>query len=201
MTSFAQVSSSTFPCICSATDPRFLGVWGGGTGTRLPASTEDCREVGGSNLGCGTGTRAGTAKSRAADWPGKPSFTPVVLALSLIASVDGGTAREPVPFPRDMASASLFRAVRDFCWRFNLSMATTKIANRVKASREIQDDKHALWLRRLRCIRNGPANMPGLALKAWQWAWAASFCSWPNASNPFGSPTLHIVESSRGCPS
>lgn len=94
-------------------------------------------------FGCGNGTRAGTAKSRAADWPGKPSFTPVVLALSLL-NVEGGTARDPVPFPRETASASLLRAVRDLCWNFNLSIAIIKRANRVGAARAIQDNKHAL---------------------------------------------------------
>lgn len=135
----------------------------------MPASTDDCREVGGSSRGCGTGTRSGTAKSRAADCPGKPSFTPVVLALSLSASVEGGTARDPVPFPRDTASASLLRAVRVFCWSFNFSMEPTEFANKVKALQAVQDNKHALWLRRPRCIRNGTANILGLALKAWQW--------------------------------
>jgi hypothetical protein len=146
--------------------PSFGG--GAGTGTRLPASTDDCKDVGGSIVGCGTGTRAGTAKSRAADWPGKPSLTPVVLALSLIASVEGGTAREPVPFPRDTASASLLRAVRDFCWIFNLSMGAPEFANRARASRAIQDNKHASWLRRLRCNRNGPANIQDWLSPGWQ---------------------------------
>lgn len=153
----------------------------------MPASIEDCRDVGGSILGCGTGSRSGTAKSRAADCPGKPSFTPVVLALSLIASVEGGTARDPVPFPRDTASASLLRAVRVFCWNFNFSMRTTRLANRVRASRARQHIKHPLWLRRSRCIRYGHANIPGLALKPGNGDWAASCRSWPNASNPFRS--------------
>ena len=178
------------------TNPRFFGVrtsLGGGTGTRLPASTEDSKEVGGSILGCGTGSRSGTAKSRAEDCPGKPSFTPVVLALSLIASVEGGTAKEPVPFPRDTASASLLRAVRVFCCRFNLSMATARVANRVKASRAIQDNKHAFWLRQPRCIRNGPANISGLAAKAWQWGLGIVILQLAKRLNhPFCNPALRI---------
>ena len=161
---------------------------GGGTGTRLPASTEDCRDVGGSSVGCGTGTRSGTAKSCAADWPGKPSFTPVVLALSLTASVEGGTAREPVPLPRDTASASLLRAVRDRCWNFNLSIETTRIVNRVKASWAIQHNKHAFWLRWPLCIRNGPATNLGLAMKAWQWGLGIVMLQLAKRLNPFYSP-------------
>jgi hypothetical protein len=158
----------------------------------LPASTEDCKEVGGSILGCGTGSRSGTAKSRAADCPGKPSFTPVVLALSLIASVEGGTANEPVPFPRDTASANLLRAVRVFCCRFNLSMATARVANRVRASRAFQDNKHALWLRQPRCIRNGPADISGLAVKAWQWGLGIVILQLAKRLNPLFA-TLHCT--------
>lgn len=73
-----------------------------------------------------------------------------------------------MPFPRDTASASLLRAVRVFCWNFNFSIERIGLANRVRAPRAIQDNKHAFWLRRLCCIRYGQANIPGLALEAWQ---------------------------------
>ena len=55
---FSNVSDCAFSCMLGETDPRFLGVrmpsFGGGTGTRLPASTEDCKDVGGSIVGCST---------------------------------------------------------------------------------------------------------------------------------------------------
>lgn len=154
-------------------------------------------------VGCGTGTRAGTAKSRAADWPGKPSFTPVVLALSLIAIVDGGTAREPVPFPRDTASASLLRAVRDLCWNLNLSMAANRTANRARASRVVQDNKHASspWIRRRAVSGKGTA--------AWiEWLKSLAFgpghrhtAAGQTPQPPFAALRIATVERLRGCSS
>ena len=177
------------------TNPGFSGVrmpsFGGGTNTRLPASTEDCKDVGGSIVGCSTCVCSETAKSRAADWPGKPSFTPVVLVLSLIASVEGGTARDPVPFPRDTASASLLRAVRDFCWIFSLSMKTTKTTNKVRALQAIQDNKYTLWLRGRVVSNKGPAawiqRLKSLALEPGHRHSAAGQTPQP----PFAA--LHIV--------
>lgn len=103
----------------------------GGFGTGWPASTEDSNDVGGSMAGCG----AGAAKSRAAVpgcGPMKPSFTAVVLALSSGGSVEWGTDNEPVPVPRDVRSATLFRADETFV--LNLSIHVWAIAARVRPS-------------------------------------------------------------------
>lgn len=94
-----------------------------GKGTGVPASTDDCSDVGGSIVGWGAGSSA-AAKSRAAvpGWgPMKPSLTPVVLALSCGGRVECGTESEPLPVPRDVPSATRLRAVRAFA--LNLSMS------------------------------------------------------------------------------
>jgi hypothetical protein len=49
-----------------------------------------------------------------------PSFTAVVLELSCGGSVECGTARDALPDPREVASATLFRA--ELALIFNLSM-------------------------------------------------------------------------------
>jgi hypothetical protein len=62
-----------------------------GVGTGIPASTDDCSDVGGSKTGCGVGWSAPEAKSRAAvpgSGPRYPSLTAVVLALSSGGSVE-----------------------------------------------------------------------------------------------------------------
>jgi hypothetical protein len=80
-------------------------------------------------------------------------------------------------------------------------MSATEIANEVEASRAIQDDKHVLWLRQPRCIRNGPANISVLAMKAWQWGLGIVIPQLAQRLNPFLRPALYIVERVRGCSS
>jgi hypothetical protein len=90
----------------------------------VPASTDDCSDVGGSTVGCGVGSSATAAKSRAAvpGWgPMKPSLTPVMLASSWGGRVEWGAESDPLPVPREVPSATLLRAVRAFA--LNLSMS------------------------------------------------------------------------------
>ena len=92
-----------------------------GVGTGVPASTDDCNEVGGSTAGWDGAGSLDTAKSRAAV-PRWPSFTAAVLAASSGGSVEWFGAREALPSPRDVLSATRLRADRAFT--FSLSIAT-----------------------------------------------------------------------------
>lgn len=79
---YFSFTPSTTTYLLEYLDDHFFG---GGRGTDLPASTDDCSEVGGSIIGCRTGCSDGTAKSRAAEpgiGPRNPSLTPCVLEAS-----------------------------------------------------------------------------------------------------------------------